>query len=382
MEPPPPGGEPPAEPGGPAPPPPPPSGPSGGAPPGQATPPEAGPGGENPLADIAAQRQANQQAFVDKAKAAGQETPPAATTTPATGTSISDTLQSAADAALQRVRDRGTFSGTKLNAAVPVDDLADMAIWGAAKIAKGTVDFGKWSKEMIADAGEQIRPQLEKMYAQSQKIYERHVANTAGELATTRQLMRLYKIGEPGKDWYKNTQKELETHFGDDAPLFVDMLAATSPNSTVASNVTLALKAYTQHKTGQPFEGFMPAVIGNLERAVKGEPFGGPKVSSFKANLFGDPEPVTVDRWMARAMGKPTDTLTPAQYKFYDYTLTQVAKKAGVEPRQLQAGIWKAIKEAEGRAGNTSESFEQVLARNVADKPELKALLQRLQAGR
>jgi hypothetical protein len=301
------------------------------------------------------------------------------------GKGISGTLDQAAEDALQRMRDRGTFKGTRLNAGIPVDDLADMAIWGAAKLAKGTVDFAKWSKEILAEAGpaatSQIKPELANLYAKAQKIYQSHVARTEGKLANTRQLLALYRAGIEGQDWYKYTQAELEQHFGEDAPLFVDMLAATSPNASVAANVSLALKAYAQHKTGQPFEGFMPAVIGNLEKVVKGESPSGPKVTSFKKNLFGDPIPVTVDRWMARAMGWKTDALTPAHYKFLDYTLTQVANKIGVEPRQLQAAIWKAIKEKQGIPGQTAETFEQLLKRQVEKNPALAQTLRDLRAG-
>ncbi len=299
---------------------------------------------------------------------------------PVTG-GIADKLQETADAALDRVRQRGTFKGTKLNAAVPVDDLADMAIWGAAKIAKGTVNFATWSKEMIADAGAQIKPHLQDLYDQAKNIYQAHVVKTEGKLSNLKELMRLYRAGEEGKDWYKYTQAELEQHLGADAPLFVDMLAVTSPNASVASNVMLALKAYAQYKTGQAFKGFMPAVIQNLEKVVQGESPTGPKVTSFKANLFGNTEAVTVDRWMARAMGWPTDNLTLNQYKFMDYTITQAAKKAGVEPRQMQAAAWKAIKAELGKKGASAETFEQILARNVATKPELGALLQELRNG-
>jgi len=318
----------------------------------------------------------------NKAKLTGKAVEQPAAAAPGLLGNLSKGLDDQANAALDRVRARGTLNGTKLNAAVPVDDLADMAIWGAAKLAKGTVDFAKWSKEMVQDAGAAIKPHLQELYAKAQKIYDGHVEKTAGNLTSTKEMIKLYRAGKAGEDWYKYTQKELEQHFGEDAPLFVDMLAATSPNSTVASNVTLALKAYTQHKTGQPFSGFMPAVIGNLEKVVRGEVPTGPKVSSFKANLFGDPEPVTVDRWMARAMGWPSDNLTGAQYKFLDYTITQAAKKAGVEPRQMQAAVWKSIKDQQGRAGNTAESFEQVLARNVRTKPELSELLKSLREAR
>ncbi len=301
------------------------------------------------------------------------------------GGSIAESLQKTADDATQRLRDRGAFSGGKLNANFPAEDFKDMATWGAAKLAKGTVDLASWSKEMLADAGtaaDKLRPMLPDMFAKSQKILEKHIANTLeGGLPTTEKLLEMYRAGEEGKDWYKYTQGELENHFGTDAPMFVDFLAATSPNASVKANVALALKAYQQWKSGEDFSGYMPSVKGNLERATQGIPPSGPKVTSFKANLFGNTESVTVDRWMARAMNWKRDNLTPDQYKFIDYNLTQVAKEAGVEPRQIQAAIWKAIKDAQGRAGDTGASFEQAIKEKMAKSPEFKALIEKLKQG-
>jgi hypothetical protein len=295
---------------------------------------------------------------------------------------LQQSLDKVADEAKQRIDQRGTFKGNKLNMNLPVDDLGDMAIWGAAKIARGAVTFAKWSKEMVSEFGDSVKPHLEKLWTKAQEWHDKNLEKMGGNLTSTKELLKLYREGKAGQDWYKYTRAELEQYFGKDAELFTDFLAATSPNATVASNVTQALKAYQQFKMNQPFRGFMPAVIGNLEKLAKGQPPVGPKVSSFKANLFGDPMPVTVDRWMMRAAGWPGKMMTPQQYKFFDAYFTQIALKAGVEPRQLQAGIWRAIKEAEQKVGNTSESFEEVLKRNMEQKPELRKVIEELRKGK
>jgi hypothetical protein len=77
---------------------------------------------------------------------------------------ISQRLETEAQAAMERIRRRGTFRGARMNTGLPADDLTDLAIWGAAKLAKGTVDFTRWSGEMISDFGEQARPYLAKIY--------------------------------------------------------------------------------------------------------------------------------------------------------------------------------------------------------------------------
>ena len=297
-----------------------------------------------------------------------------------TGGNLADTLQGQADAAIRRMRDRGTFSGTQSNALFPAEDLADMAIWGAAKMAKGVTQLGAWSKEMLADAGssaDRLKPQLPKLYIMAQKTLERHIANTAGNLPSTQKMLSMYRQGIEGQDWYRNTKAELQSVFGPDTDRFVDFLAATSPNTTVAANTSLALKAYMQWKTGKPFTGYLPETIKSLNKAAAGEEFGGLKVQSFRKNLHGDPVPVTVDRWIARALGFGDQPTVP-QYKFMDYLISQVAAKKGLEPRQLQAAIWKTIKDTEGLAGQGGESYEVLVRRKLLSDPDLAAAIQQV----
>lgn len=305
------------------------------------------------------------------------------------GRPVVERLQDMGEAALERMRQRGTFSGTKLNAGVPIDDMKDMAIWGAAKLAQGTVSFSKWSKEMLADAAGaglvdlNRKVPLRKLYEDSQKIFGRHVDTTQDQLPSTKQLLKLTKQGMDGADWYRKTKEELVQTFGPkDADVIIDFLAATTNNATVAANVALALKAYRQYRLGQPFEGFLGDVKDQLNAVLKGQEFGGLKVRSFRANLHGDPEAVTIDRWMHRAFGFRKPGITDQQYKFIDYIVTQVAKRQGMEPRQVQAAIWKAIKESEQKnAGNTSLPFEKLLPKKLAEDPELKQLAERARGG-
>lgn len=65
-------------------------------------------------------------------------------------------LDTAASAALKRLRAK--FAQT--NVGVDPTILADVAIYGASKIAKGLVKFGQWSASMIQDFGEGVKPYL------------------------------------------------------------------------------------------------------------------------------------------------------------------------------------------------------------------------------
>ena len=72
-------------------------------------------------------------------------------------------------------------------------------------------------------------------------------------------------------DWYTSSRRSAQEHFPDDWELFLGFLAVTSVNSTVKSNMTLALKAYSQYEQGKPFQGFLKSVIVNLHKVIKGE---------------------------------------------------------------------------------------------------------------
>ncbi|MFA5382350.1 MAG: hypothetical protein WC356_04230 [Candidatus Micrarchaeia archaeon] len=80
---------------------------------------------------------------------------------------ILKTLDKMEAAAKKRLEDRAKKMGTTLSAN-PLPELTgalgDMAVIGAAKIARGTVEFAKWSAEMVAEFGEKIRPELQRLY--------------------------------------------------------------------------------------------------------------------------------------------------------------------------------------------------------------------------
>lgn len=81
-------------------------------------------------------------------------------------------LQDIEDAAVKRIKDRGTFKGGRISSGLPVDDLADFATIGAAKIGKGLVKFADWSAEMVRHFGEEIRPHLEVIFKAAQSKYK------------------------------------------------------------------------------------------------------------------------------------------------------------------------------------------------------------------
>lgn len=55
----------------------------------------------------------------------------------------------------------------------PLDDIKDMTIIGAAKIARGTIEFAQWSKEMIDEFGQIIEKQLPGIWKHSNILNEK-----------------------------------------------------------------------------------------------------------------------------------------------------------------------------------------------------------------
>lgn len=68
----------------------------------------------------------------------------------------------AATFAANRLRAR--LAATTLYGGIPADALADLAIISANKIKNGAIKFADFSKEMIDEVGEKIKPFLEKLY--------------------------------------------------------------------------------------------------------------------------------------------------------------------------------------------------------------------------
>jgi len=256
-----------------------------------------------------------------------------------------------------------------------------MATWGAARIANGAIDFGKWSKAMLADAADispeasaKIKRMLPELYINAKKEYEHH-AKTLGaqNIADLPKIMEYYKAGKEGKQWYNFVRPALQPLFGENTDLFLKMFAATSPNTKVTQNVLNAVKAYRQFLMGEPFTG-MPAHVDNLNRAVAGVKMSGPKVGAFGPNLLGNLTPVTVDLWMARALlGR--DTVTPLQSKLVDYMTSQAAKKVGLEPAEMQAAIWTGIKKL-SKSRDTSAPPEVIVKEYLDKNPEIRKLFE------
>ncbi len=145
-------------------------------------------------------------------------------------------------------------------------------------------------------------------------------------------------------DWYTSSRESAQEHFPENWELFLGFLAATSVNSTVKANMTLALKAYAQHSLGKPFTGYLKQVIVNLHRVVEGKTLNGPKINAFFRALKGDKSAVVVDRWMARAYN--FKSVTSGNYDRIERNIRHEASANEMEPSDFQAWKWADIRGA------------------------------------
>jgi diguanylate cyclase (GGDEF)-like protein len=73
-----------------------------------------------------------------------------------------DTAEAAA-----RLRFEARHKGTRFGAGLPIDDMADLSIIGAAKIGKLGLKYADWYGQMVADFGAGIKPHLKAIWGRS-----------------------------------------------------------------------------------------------------------------------------------------------------------------------------------------------------------------------
>lgn len=233
---------------------------------------------------------------------------------------------------------------------------------------------GNWMKRMLVEGTP--KEDLPKIRAASEKMLNTQLAKTASGMPNAKKLLAHFNTGTSEMGWYDDVHKELTGLFGKDAPLMANLLAATSSNSTVKSNTTLALKAYGYLKSGKdldtlkPGEGFLPAVLMNIKKAAAGERLAGRKIDNFAQAIQGNPDAVVVDRWMMRAFGFDKDAPTPHQYDVIEHAVKDLAQRQGVTPRQMQAAIWFSVKnKAEaGKGRAATPDYGSLLKQKMAQQ--------------
>lgn len=146
--------------------------------------------------------------------------------------------------------------------------------------------------------------------------------------------------------WYRTSRsfaRKLKRQYGGGLGKACGVTAALSPLQSWKSNTTLAVRLY---ETGEV------KTLGNNARAAlriyNGERplrvLNGPKVRNFYRAMMGDENAVTLDRWMMRAAGWPTDTVQPNRYEYVSDALRTAAAFTPLTPAQFQAAVWVHVR--------------------------------------
>lgn len=193
--------------------------------------------------------------------------------------------------------------------------------------------------------------------------------------------------GKAKRGWYQKSGEYLSEIFLDDFPRFAALLAATSPQTSVKSNLKNALSIWTNwDAAGRPTDkDSIIAIMGSSVEGDKGvdsvlgawinnsvsaltEPedqllLSGAKVDSFMRNIMGDSDAVTADTWMANYFGteqakfsggkKESWPGNPGQTKSY-MAVSAITRKAAKllskrrgetwTPAEIQETVWSYVK--------------------------------------
>lgn len=202
-------------------------------------------------------------------------------------------------------------------------------------------------------------------------------------IRSARQLLDDAKATSSWRDWYERHERQIEELFGSDAPLFRQILSATSQAASVASNVSLALKAYEQLLSNKPFTGYLPAVIKNLDRIKADEALQGQKIAQYgKANEVAAEAAggVAVDRHIAQLMFG-TDRPTKQMVQKATKAIQSISRLLGWQPREVQAALWAFNQIRGGVDPANVKSYDFYLSRKQEDIKALRSSITRGEGG-
>lgn len=163
----------------------------------------------------------------------------------------------------------------------------------------------------------------------------------AVKMTSVGKLVDIACDGLSGRTWYADGSQQIDYVSwleGWDREEFAGVLATTSPRCSVVRNIRMGLHfMHFRDLRVIPMRGIRTSVTNFLN----GKGIDGPKTSAFYANLLGCPDSVTLDVWMAYALGiDQTDFNRVASRKKAIDRIVSVGRVMGITPAQAQACIW------------------------------------------
>ena len=222
--------------------------------------------------------------------------------------------------------------------------------------------------------------------------------------------------GAPKKGWYEDSRQALTGIFGDDADMFTGLLAATSPQTSVESNLENALNIFVNWRAaGRPTgeneildimarsvqgggskSSVLEAWQNNTVRALQGgQSISGPKIDQFwlalrerelatRTGTMAPQQAMVLDAWMANLMGADqklwsgslTKANAPARLAAGDAgakptylagvsKMREAAKTVGVDGAEAQEMAWSTAMALYDQSSSLSMSAREVLERGL-----------------
>jgi hypothetical protein len=305
----------------------------------------------------------------------------------------------------QEVMTTPPVGAINIGSAAPVKQIAEME-----------VKIGKRKIKVPADQAAILSKAIKNLTPAEQLKFKSDTAKTFVERLTalpSKQEFGAAAIGgRAKKGWYEGSTQAIVNVFGPDANRFAALLSATSPQTSVESNLYNALQIWKNWiAAGRPTErDAIIKVMGESVQGGKGEEsvldawknnsvaaltaedpskliLSGPKVNSFMLNLQGNVEEVTNDAWMAsfslvdqRIFGGSLTKTDPGKGPGYlamnarvRETATYLTKLTGETwtPAEVQETIWswaKTLYETAGAAGETRSAVQLVRDNAITDE--------------
>lgn len=146
--------------------------------------------------------------------------------------------------------------------------------------------------------------------------------------------------------WYNNSNSAINHYFKERAPLFIDILAITSPRTTVKRNVFNAIK------TINDLNGIDNLTYGvtnkqtklNLKRLLDHGAFNGAKVNSFSTSLNLIAGSVCVDVWILKAFNIKRRSPLKNDLTHITSIIKHIANKLNMNTYVVQACLWEYAK--------------------------------------
>lgn len=263
------------------------------------------------------------------------------------------------------------------------------------------VKVGDRELKIPADQAAILQRAIKNLTPEEQAKFRSDTAQTfvsiLSELPSKQEFAAAALGGKAKRGWYEGSTQAIVTVFGPDAPRFAALLSATSPQTSVESNLYNALQIWKNWTAagrptdrdsivkvmGQSVQGnkgeesVLDAWINNSVRALSSEDptkvvLSGPKVNSFMLNLQGNVNEVTNDAWMAafslvdqKIFGGSLTKTDPGKGPGYlamnarvRETAAYLSKVTGEKwtPAEVQETIWSWAKTLYEMASSAEES--------------------------